>query len=609
MTVDMQKGKKLSILSIAFVAVLTLVLWSVSPARASTVPELVAQIDAVSGLTATSSGSEITVTGNATATSTLMLDIDPGVTINWEANYSGALSARYVLVLQGAGTFNLTGSVSNSSYGAINVTGAGGTKLDINGGALLSAGGGYTLSIAADNVIANINGGMVSRSGGTNSAINVGSGLNDVKINIDGGTVSSISGGNAINDSGSNTKITISGGGTVVAGSASAIRSTGAAAEVIVLNSVVTNAGTVAANATIYMTAVSNNQVTISGTSIVENTYAPVSSAQAAYAIQTGGNVTVIDNAEVAAYSRAINLVGTNSIATISGGKVIVTGTGENNYAISTATTDPGSVVNAKVLVTGGWVSATAGNAIHVTGANSVVTVSGGWVTAETGRAINATNSTVTVTVNGGFVFAYGTTRDDVVHATSPIFLYTSPDNAVVLTWDRQTAASLVPAGELILYAQQTRDDLTTWIGISAGTMWQNHPNLGAGIFYTNGVNTGFFPISGVEVYVDHGLIFQYDTTEYKIFRDINGNGARDVQDLQFSYAGPLIPPKFEINTNTLYLNDFRWNTNRQYALTVHDNATISLGGSNMLTSIDNYTSDPSVISPQSYGLNIDPGV
>jgi len=384
-------------------------------AQAATAVQLAIQINSFNnGLTATEAGGVVTVTGNATATAQVTLNMDPGVTVNWRANYSGSLSSRYILVLQGAGVFNLSGLVSNSASGAISVTGAGGTALNINGGTLFSSGTGVTLNIAADNVAVNISGGGAVNSTGTNSAVNVTAGLAGVAIGVNGGSITSVPNGNAINDSGANTQIAVQNGGAITSGNACAIRSTGTGASVTVDNGTVTNAGTTAANTTIYMTAVSNSVVTVSGSSLVQNTHTPASSAQTPYAIQTGGNVVVKDSAVVTAYTRGINLVGTNSAATVNGGTVSATGMGTNCYAICTATENPGTVPNSQVTVTGGLVSSANGDAIHVTGSRSEVSISGGEVSSVSGSAVSATGSDAKISVSGGQV---SSSKGNAIHA------------------------------------------------------------------------------------------------------------------------------------------------------------------------------------------------
>jgi len=192
------------------------------------------------------------------------------------------------------------------------------------------------------------------------------------------------------------------------------------ASVVTVAGGVVTNAAGNNLNPAIQMNGGLGNNVVVGGGTVQ-------STSSSGYALQTTGNVAVSGGLVVAAGTgRAINLVGMDSIATVSGGTVQTTGTGS---AISTATTAPGTVTRASVVVTGGLVTAVNGNAINITGADSAVTVSGGTVRSTgSGNAIDTANSLAggnsKITVNGSGVVSAA--------SGSAIYTITNSTNAVV---------------------------------------------------------------------------------------------------------------------------------------------------------------------------------
>jgi len=367
-------------------------------------------------------GGVVIVTGDfLSANSPLTFNIPAGVTVYWDAALSGSLTStsRYLLTLQGGGTFNLTGSIdasiSNSNGAAVYVAGAGMTVEIQEGGALRSAAGsnGITLYIAADNVIAYIGLRGIINNGGSNSAVNVANNLTNVAIDVNGGTILSIPSGYAINDGGSindpnssNTVITVRNGGTVTAGTACAIRSTATGSTVTVTGGTVANAASNNANPTIYMNGGTGNNVIINGSSIVKS----MSSTGNGFAVQTTGSVSVSGSAQVIALGpngRAINLVGVNSVATIDD-RAVIEATGTNGVAISTATTAGVDVTNASVIVNGGTISSVNGHAIQITGANSTLTVSGGTISADVGNAVYSTSTATnsSINVSGGTILA-----------------------------------------------------------------------------------------------------------------------------------------------------------------------------------------------------------
>ena len=555
----------IGILLIGFIAVNP---WLGAPgANAAAAPAVAAQIGAISGLTVSFTDNVVDVSGLAAGiSSTVTLNLDKNVTLNWGADFSGSTaSGKYLLNLSGGGTFNLTGGaeIANSS-GIITVTGEGAT-VNLEDGRLSTpaAGNGVSINVAANNVNINVNSDGEIFNEGSNSAINVTSGISGVKVTVNGGAVESSPAGYAINDGGTalcvnDTQITIL-DGNVTSGSACAIKSTGAASVVTILGGEVTNAATVNSNPVIYMNGGLGDNVTVGGTGKV--TASNINNL--GFGIQTTGNLLITGAAEVRAFEgRAVNLVGMDSVCTVNSGLVTaVTGT-----AICTATTNPATVANAKIIINGGLVSTTGAvghgdgraiyatganneviinggwvkgsltemnktEAIYITGSNSRVIVNGGWVSAKEHFAIEAYSGGY-VYINGGFVFAFGDeplsfktginilssaigaiSTDRIVingvdGADLPVadpYVY-GAGNGVVAVWDYGTWA-LTP---LIPYAEENFDDLTDLTAATENVSWYrdgNAPPYG-GVFYQKDQNSGFFSLAELFVEVNKVKFF-----------------------------------------------------------------------------------------------------
>ena len=486
--------------------------------------DLVSQLASeLTGLTA-SAVNGITVEGAFSGDPQTSLSIVlAGETINWEAQFSGRTNG-YTLSLIGSGTFNL------NYGGAIENTGVGGA---------------------------------ISVSG--------------VTLNIEsGGSVSSPSSGIAIfNDSTSST-INIS-GGTVTAGNSSAIQSNGANAVVTVSGGMVVNAAASNINPTINMTAGTSENIVISG-----GEAATANTAVTSYVIQSTGNVTVSGGKVTALAGRAINLIGMTSELTVTDGIVSAAG----GIAVSTATTNPGSVTNAKVFISGGWVYTESGTAaVQVTGASCEVRVTGGYVTAAAGYAVRAlsTASSAAIGITGGFVFAYGTGIDNVVYAPDTASV-TIAGTGVAVAWN---SAIINPA-----YIEGEDNDLTVlpagsarWHGGGAWTVG-NRP-YSDGIAFSSGANTGFFPlpVTVIPALTEvKGLIFDIAGGQFYIGSIGAGNEHPDPRGTSWDWV-PGTP-----GTGTLTLDNFNWVTAAQMApvaltITGGSSVTIDLIGVNTFVS------------------------
>ena len=598
---------------------------------------LISQINSIPGLIADGDMYDVTVIGSASINTTLNLNIDPSVTVRWQAdissNISGNINSSYIIGLSGSGRFEVGNCtlVNSGTGGAIRITGAE-TSVAVNsGGSVLSGRGGYAILVDASDTTIEVNQGgtVISMSDNTNAAIQVNNNYVNTTILVNGGSVCSDLGGYAINDGAgtatvtNNTTIIVSNGGVISAGTSSAIHSTGPGSVSEIRGGVVSNAAPNNANPTIYMNAGDGTNVIVSG-GLVQNT----ATTNISYTIQTTGNVAVSGGEVITAAGRAINLVGMNSTATVSGGAVIAT---ESGTAICTATTPSviPAVANASVVVTGGVVSAETGYAIRVTGANSSVTVSGGTVSATDGNAINADNtatnskvtvsggsvmsitgyaiqsfgtgSTVTVTdegrggaggqvsvqktgaaisskgtvtVNGGFVFAYGTSASTAIIAGT----YNKPADGAggqVAVWDQADGK---------LYEQGTRFDLASDVSEENVLRWYFAPKDGSGIEYNNGSTTGFFPLSAVTVIRDYGLIF--DAVTGNLYKNLDGTDALEPFNINHPIPQHARGVTWQGYPGRLELTGFSWSTGAGTALTiVGGNTTLSLTGENMVES------------------------
>ena len=460
-------------------------------ASAAGAEALAAQLNAISGLSAQRVANVVNVSGSASGiSSTINLNIDSNVTINWGANLTGSTaSGRYLLNLSGGGTFVLLdGAKIENSSGIITATGAG-TRVLIESGSLVTppTGNGVSINVAADSITVTVPlGGMVINEG-SNSAINVASGISDVKINVTGGTVSSFPNGYAINDSGgvgtgphpANTEVTVS-AGLVESGGACAIRSSGSDSVVKISGGVVRNSATNNANSTIYLNGGTGDNLIVTGGEIYTTNTSSTS-----YVLQTTGNVKISAGTVASINGRAINLVGQTSVATISGG-IIET---MNGTAVCTATTDPTTVTDAKIIIeSSAVVRATGtGTAVRITGANSTAEIRGNaLVTAKQGFAVDASGSPLpdSVTVSGGFVFAWGNATSRVV---SPATKLSSAVGGIIAAWNTETDVGGT-------YNQSSTTDLSILPAASSSVFWDNEPvnSTNGGIRFSG---TGFFPL------------------------------------------------------------------------------------------------------------------
>ena len=375
---------------------------------------IASSINAIAGpnLTATVSGNNVTVTGTLTATPSnadyLHLDIDPGITVIWQATLAGTPSSHALITLTGSGIFEVQngGSIKNNSSGyAIysNLTSPG--RVNITGGTVEAVSGIsiYNESTGVINVSgsatrissANTSSGTIylNNSGATTAARLVITGgtventtnngiaiynntstyswdIRTGTVNVSGGIVSAI-GGYAIRNNSSNGTVNIS-GGTVRATTGQAISN-------------------------------SPGMVTVSGGTV---------SATTGQAINNSGTLTISGGTVSATNGVAIINSGT---VTVSGSTTRITSANNDSFSLSSSNgtihSDGGTL-----HINGGTVENTAagtnGNAIYIDSWNfSTINVNGGTVKSENGDAITGyyfSLGNCAINIGGGTVSTNG---------------------------------------------------------------------------------------------------------------------------------------------------------------------------------------------------------
>jgi len=317
------------------------------------------------------------------------------------------------------------------------------------GGSIVNNGTGCTLSHSGKDFTTRINGTVKNTGGGTAISYRV---LGNTTFEV-GGTVSA-NGSEVtilVDENCTNTTLTVSGGKVENTGSGHAIYSRG-------------------------------GNITVSGGTVEsKNVSAIRSEGPAAIIIVSGAGY-------VRAQRDVIRIAGVDATVIVSGGTVSSTGDGTSS-AIYISATSNNTVVN----VSGGTVSARGevlSHAICSDGASSAITVSGGTVHAwgEYGT-IQMRGANPIVNVSGGFVFGFGKAiigEKNVIYMASGAPTIT---NGVVCAFD--------PPASLLMFAAGTSTNLTS--SPAGAATWGNSGSQG-GIKYANGANTGFFPISGVNV-------------------------------------------------------------------------------------------------------------
>ena len=234
------------------------------------------------------------------------------------------------------------------------------------------------------------------------------------------------------------------------------------------------NSVTISGTGTVLMNANSSNCAIASDNTVVTVKDNAVVSVTSGSAIYTAWADVVINGGTISATSgNAIYMYGANRSVTINGGTISAT-TGYAVYSLSSA-----------INVNGGTISATTGNALHIHNSQTI-TISGGRISATTGYAARSSY----INISGGVVFAYYSSStnneiDDVLWTVSNGLSITG--TGVVIGWRNQTTP--------ITYSSGTSTNIFMFPANCAQLDFS-----GQGIRYTNGSNTGVITIPGVTV-------------------------------------------------------------------------------------------------------------
>ena len=349
---------------------------------------------------------------------------------------------------------------------------------------------------------------------GAGCAIYALTGSGKISVIVSGGTVRATA-GYAIGIGRDNTKVTVS-GGEVSATKENAIIIEGDGVAVNVSGGTISTGGTGVA----ILIKGNNEKIEMNG---------GVVRAAFGNAIAIGG-----DNAK-------IEMNGGEISTTIWAGILIIGDNAEikmNGGEIST-TTGMGIRIegaNGRIEMSGGSVKVNSalGIGICIDGVNGKIIVSDGTVIAENMAALYIDGANAEVTVSGGFVFAYGTAiagSGNVINMVSG----GTPQiegTAVVCAWNRDAGNSE--------YVSETTSDMN--VSPAGAASWGLN-GIYSGINYSNGANTGFFPVSLVTITPsEYTITFESDegsaVAEQKV---ISGNKVAEPADPEkegFAFAG-----------------------------------------------------------------------
>ncbi|MCL2814400.1 MAG: InlB B-repeat-containing protein, partial [Oscillospiraceae bacterium] len=254
---------------------------------------------------------------------------------------------------------------------------------------------------------------------------------------------------------------------------------------------------------------------------------APLSGNNSLIELTGGGTFEVAEGGHIANSStgNVISVSGVNATVNICGGTVRASDSGKNAVRVESGTnvavnvsggtvssndrpaiSFAGTTTNCSVDISGGAVSAASKSYPTIyffDSKNSAIDISGGVVSAADKEAVYIKGSDSTVTVSGGFVFAWGTALSGVISTAGGATLKIE-GAGIVCAWK--------PGAPGKEYTSKTADDIFSDPAGSA--VWGLGGGQG-GIAYSNGANTGFFPIEGVTVKL----------AEYTITFDTDGGG------------------------------------------------------------------------------------
>ena len=400
------------------------------------------------------------------------------------------------VIVSGTGKVEARGNIViaiSAHYGIVSVTGTGSV---IAQGASSKAIESRNVSISGE--------GSVEAQAHNSHAI-----YNSDNISVSDSVVVSATTGNAIHRGGAGPSIITISGGEISSGTGSAIVISSASSTVTVSGGLVYSDGS-SGKPVINMSNPDANieNVIINGTGRVETRTSN------RYAVQSYGDITVADSAVVsAAAGRAIYAQGSSSTVTVTSGEIANT----SGYAL----VSDGATVNisgdkvstvsgtGRVEVTGSGNSAIAsGGNISVSdaavvsvaadtfqairgGGASIISVTGGEVSAATVHAIYTTGATVNI--SGGFVFAHGSAvsgSGNVIYLQNSNATLDIIGTGAVVAWNKGAGNTIYDAGAMNDIIKSSSNPTVYW-SKSGGV---------SGIYYKNGANTGFIPVTDATV-------------------------------------------------------------------------------------------------------------
>ena len=194
-------------------------------------------------------------------------------------------------------------------------------------------------------------------------------------------------------------------------------------------------------------------------------------------AIRSDGNVEIIGGTVIAKEGLAIQATGPNAVVQVAGGRV--------SNCSGTPTIKSRSIyIRDGAIVT----NLGEGKAVEAVGRDSCVVLDDGVISARTGYAIYQDDEGY-VYLNSGFVFANGTIVSGNYNDVTVQFMGEPimENNGIICCWNPPALAPF--------YDEGTSTDLTM-TPTEATATWGMQGDQ-AGLYYTNGTNTGFCPVPG----------------------------------------------------------------------------------------------------------------
>ncbi len=465
----------------------------------------------VSGGTVTSGTFEGTIQANGTNSTVTVAGgqvnhTGTGYAINTEGESSS-------IIISGGQVNYQISSIGNSS--TVIVSGNGKSSriyskgnVEIKDNARVSATGtNSAIYVAGQRGVVTVSGGTVNATQGRAIAMEDTDGV----VHVSGGTISTDS-GTTIDAMGSNSTVIVSGGKIIkstttsyttgaisaanieVKGDAEITYEKGAA--ITAKGNVTISGGTLrGGNSGTIDVSGTNSKVSVSGGTVS-------SSGRGIYTSGTGSTVTISGNGKVEGgfYGETIwaagnvevkenaevNAFSGNNAIFSRGATIIVSG----GTVFSSGQAIRMNSTNSNIIVSGGKVNST-WRAIENTGTNGKVSITGGMVTATTGYAILVTDANSRITISGGVVFAY----EPVISIKEESNFTGVSGTGIVIAWNQEAGNTS--------YVKGTINDLSM---LPLGCAKWDKVSEDGGIAYENGTNKGFIALEDITIAEGSGI-------------------------------------------------------------------------------------------------------